>query len=101
MMKSSPLHPLVSCLSRLADADLAFQATFLVLLRRAGSIRKRASLGSWLYGVASRVARKARTRSARFATGQLAEVASADDPLEKITRREQFALLDEEIGRLP
>src|SRR5262249_6115735 len=38
------------------DAEDALQATFLVLVRKAGSIGKRASLGSWLYKVASRVA---------------------------------------------
>src|SRR5687768_12657676 len=42
------------------DAEDAFQATFLVLAQKAGSIRKAESVGSWLYGVASRVARKAR-----------------------------------------
>ena len=42
------------------DAQDAFQATFLVLLRRAGSIRKRDSVASWLFGVALRVARRAR-----------------------------------------
>ena len=39
-----------------ADCDDVFQATFLVLARKAGSIRKQASVGSWLYGVARRVA---------------------------------------------
>ena len=48
-----------------ADAQDAFQATFLVLVRRSGSIRRLESMGSWLYGVASRVAARARVDAAR------------------------------------
>src|ERR1700694_4394617 len=52
-------------LGNTADADDAFQATFLILVRKASSIRKGASVASWLYGVAYRVSLEARTRAAR------------------------------------
>jgi RNA polymerase sigma factor (sigma-70 family) len=51
------------------DAHDAFQATFLVLARRAGSIRNRESVGSWLYGVAVRVARRGRVEVIRRQVG--------------------------------
>src|SRR5438874_10680061 len=46
-----------------ADADDAFQATFFVLARRACSIRTTNAVGSWLHGVAVKVARKARQQA--------------------------------------
>src|SRR3712207_8021465 len=42
-----------------------FQATFLVLVRKAGSLSKPALVGNWLYGVAQRIATEARTKMAR------------------------------------
>ena len=56
------------CRSMLRDtheADDAFQATFLVLARRASAIRRRDAVASWLYGVACRVATRARADTAR------------------------------------
>ena len=47
------------------DVDDAFQATFLVLVRKAGTLRRRDLLGNWLYGVAHRVATRARVLAAQ------------------------------------
>jgi len=83
------------------DAEDAFQATFLVLVRRAASIASRDLLANWLHGVARQTARKARAtaarRSARERTGDLPEpVAPPPDP-----GHDLYPLLDEELGRLP
>jgi RNA polymerase sigma factor (sigma-70 family) len=84
-----------------ADAEDAFQATFLVLARRAGSVRKRESVASWLYGVAVHVARRARTAAARRRAHerQVAGV-QRQDPLAAVVWRDVRPVLDEELGRL-
>src|SRR5262245_23155197 len=86
----------------LHDAEDAFQATFLVLARKAGSIGRRERLGNWLHGVAYRTALKARANAARW---QVIHESPADplaaEPLSELARRELRLVLDEEVGRLP
>src|SRR5262245_46809552 len=83
------------------DAEDAFQATFLVLAQKAGSIRKGASLGSWLHGVAHRTALRARAQSAvrqkHEARAPPRQAAEADD----LSWREVRHVLHEELGGLP
>jgi RNA polymerase sigma factor (sigma-70 family) len=82
------------------DAEDAFQATFLVLVRKAGSIRPRAPLAHWLYGVAYRVAARARALAARRRARERpgVELVAAKTPAEE---HELRPVLHEEINRLP
>jgi RNA polymerase sigma factor (sigma-70 family) len=83
------------------DAEDAFQATFLILARRAGAIRQRDRLGGWLHGVAHRVATRARRDASRRASSTLpADLAGMDQP-QDADYHERIALLHEEINRLP
>jgi RNA polymerase sigma factor (sigma-70 family) len=84
------------------DAEDVFQATFLLLARQASAIRKRASVGSWLFGVAHRLALRARADAARrHRHEQHAVLPAASDPSADVTWRELRAVLDEELARLP
>jgi RNA polymerase sigma factor (sigma-70 family) len=85
-------------------AEDAFQATFLVLARKAASLRRPAALAGWLYGVATRVARKARVAGSRrpSSLGEAPEPTDLlPDPLDRLTARELLAVLEEEVQRLP
>jgi cytochrome c peroxidase len=83
-----------------ADAEDAFQATFLVLARKAASIRKTGSVGSWLHGVAYRTALKARaqlgTRQKNEARAPARSISEPDD----LTWREVRQVLHEELTKL-
>jgi RNA polymerase sigma-70 factor (ECF subfamily) len=84
------------------DAEDAYQATFLVLARKARSLGKPESLGSWLYGVAYRTALSAKAEAARRRMPQGLIVArAADDPLQELIGHELRLVLDEEVQRLP
>jgi RNA polymerase sigma factor (sigma-70 family) len=81
------------------DAQDAFQATFLVLVRRAGSLWSiKGSLGSWLYRVAQRIAIRAKVESARRRT---IEARAGRRSVSPNTESEAISALHEEIGRLP
>jgi RNA polymerase sigma factor (sigma-70 family) len=85
------------------DAEDAFQATFLVLARKAGSVARPELLGNWLHGVALRVAAKARAASVRRRERerQVSDM-PAVAPVESTTAGGELrSVLDEEVGRLP
>ena len=89
-------------LPNLPDAEDAFQATFLVLARKAASIRKRGSLSSWLYGVAYRIARKAQEADMRRrAREKQVPHIPQQSTLSDAAWRELRTILDQELDRLP
>jgi RNA polymerase sigma factor (sigma-70 family) len=84
------------------DAEDAFQATFLILARKAGSIGRPALLGNWLYGVAHRVAARARKTSLRRHMRETTDADLATIPNGEPPGEPDFApLLHEELQRLP
>src|SRR5262249_34148453 len=84
------------------DAADAFQATFLVLVRKAASIQNQELVGNWLYGVACRVARRAGLQAVRRPAPR-AEVPdmAATDSQTPGDSQELRLVLDEELQRLP
>jgi RNA polymerase sigma factor (sigma-70 family) len=84
------------------DAEDAFQATFLVLAKSASRVSKHASVGSWLYGVAYRVALKARRSAARRKRIETA-VTPADEPvtLPVFPTGDTAAIVHAELEKLP
>lgn len=85
------------------EIEDAFQSTFFILAKRAGSIRSCDSLCGWLYRVAYRTAIRARMTTKRKSTLELnsEDVADVDDKLRAIERHEQRAVLLEELQSLP
>jgi RNA polymerase sigma factor (sigma-70 family) len=89
-------------LRREHDAEDAFQATFLALVRKAGSIGNRASVASWLYKVGYRIALGASTRRAtRAAREQSCPDLAAAEARPQARDPDLRRVLDEEVNRLP
>jgi RNA polymerase sigma factor (sigma-70 family) len=84
------------------DADDAFQATFLVLARRARDVGRPELLGNWLYGVAYRISLKAKSQASRRSQceKQAATMYAGNQPADS-ARQELRLVLTEEIERLP
>jgi RNA polymerase sigma factor (sigma-70 family) len=83
------------------DAEDVFQATFLVLSRKAATLARKDAVGPWLFGVAHRLALKARRQARRPPRGDRPPARPSGDPLDELTVREAQAVLDEELARLP
>src|SRR5262245_43171657 len=84
------------------DAEDAFQATFLVLVRRAASIASPDLLANWLYGVARQTARKARAAAAQRKWRETQVTVLLEPAVtEQHPGNELLALLDRELSRLP
>jgi RNA polymerase sigma factor (sigma-70 family) len=89
-------------LAHAADAEDAFQATFLVLVRKAGSIHRPETLGPWLHGVANRVSTRMRSNAVRRReTELLLTDPPAGEAVLDTDRWELRSILDEEVNRLP
>jgi RNA polymerase sigma factor (sigma-70 family) len=84
------------------DAEDVFQATFLILARKAGGRDWKESIGNWLYQVAYRLAVRLRRQAGRRQRHeQQAAPRHSSDPLAEITLREAQTALDEELNQLP
>lgn len=83
------------------DAEDIFQAVFLVLARKAGSIRKGESVGSWLHAVAYRMAHKSRVRDGKRRQREQQTATHEETPMDDVTWGELRGILHEEVNRLP
>ena len=83
------------------DAEDAFQATFLVLARKAASVVKRESVGSWLYGVACRTARQAAAANARRRARERQVETMPHPEVAPPEAQDWLPVLDRELERLP
>jgi RNA polymerase sigma factor (sigma-70 family) len=83
------------------DAEDAFQATWLILARRADSIRHSESIGPWLHRVAVRIALRARVNACRRRTLRLPDSGPPEGRMPETPFENDRQVLQEELERLP
>jgi RNA polymerase sigma factor (sigma-70 family) len=83
------------------DCEDAFQAVFLLLARKLGTVKKRDSLASWLHGVAHRLALDARKQAGRRRRREADSGTTRDGPPDEMTWKELRTVLDVELAALP
>lgn len=84
-----------------ADAEDAFQATFLALFQHAAKIQKQTSLASWLYGVASRIACKIKRTRVRAQQRELRQARPEEQAADTSWEQAIRDIMDAELARLP
>src|SRR5262245_57651135 len=82
------------------DAEDAFQATFLVLVRKAADVPRQA-VANWLYGVARQTAVRLRATTAKRGRRETQVVNMPEPAVAEVRDAELRSVLDEELGRLP
>jgi RNA polymerase sigma factor (sigma-70 family) len=88
-------------LSNHHDAEDAFQATFLVLVRKASTLRDREKVANWLYGVAIRTATRLRAAAAKRTRRERQDVTLPEKAEPEQVRNNLIKVLDQELSRLP
>src|SRR5262249_55636668 len=84
-----------------ADAEDVFQATFLVLCRKARTLRRRDSLGGWLHRVAYRIALRLNAKPRTQSLDEAGIVSQVNDPATPVVYADLRQFLDETLEQLP
>src|SRR5262245_60282970 len=87
-------------LGQVSDAEDVFQAAFLILSQKAGTVRPQSQLANWLYGVTTKLALKARRTAARRAENERRAPAMSESTTPPSDDSDLVRVIDEEIQQL-